>query len=512
MTKKLTSLILAVILCMAALVSCTGGNGAETTGSETTGAAGSSGTAEGTEAPGTTAVEAYRPGPDENADVSSIYSANYAFSNAEIAYAVLSSYQNLLYNAQYYGGPSAFGIDVSKSLKEQTCTFDPDGGTWFDFFLKDAKNNAFEVLALCEAARAAGFVLPDEATKAIDSTLENYKQTAEKENMTIDEYLKKNLGDDITSDVLKNVLEKSYLAQYYMTDIISKVDVSDAVLEAKYNEDKKIADRVDYLVIGLDHSELLSKEDAENEEAIETALNTCRTAASEIVKATTPEDFKTAVVNCLVNTFGDDKEDAENEVETIEYTDEYYYDDPVMNRLFSSAAGDAFVIEDEESGVVYACMLVERKGRDESPATRDVRHILFTKETYKDDTVAKQVYNDWVAGGASIDEFEKLAAEYSEDPGSAKNGGLYEGVTAGEMVEEFNDWLFDSSRVEGDHAIVETQSFGWHIMYYAGGGEPAWKDVVKSAIQSAASEKALEDAKAAHSVTADDALLASIPA
>ena len=33
------------------------------------------------------------------------------------------------------------------------------------------------------------------------------------------------------------------------------------------------------------------------------------------------------------------------------------------------------------------------------------------------------------------------------------------------MVESFNDWMFDESRKEGDHAIVETE-IGHHIMYF----------------------------------------------
>ena len=58
--------------------------------------------------------------------------------------------------------------------------------------------------------------------------------------------------------------------------------------------------------------------------------------------------------------------------------------------------------------------------------------------------------------------FEELAAEYSDDPGSAKQGGDLGWVAMGEMVKPFEDVLFkmDKGEVSG---IVETQ-FGLHLI------------------------------------------------
>jgi peptidyl-prolyl cis-trans isomerase D len=58
--------------------------------------------------------------------------------------------------------------------------------------------------------------------------------------------------------------------------------------------------------------------------------------------------------------------------------------------------------------------------------------------------------------------FEDLAREYSDDPGSANQGGDLGWVSAGEMVKPFEDALFSMNKGEvGD--VVETQ-FGLHLI------------------------------------------------
>ena len=90
-------------------------------------------------------------------------------------------------------------------------------------------------------------------------------------------------------------------------------------------------------------------------------------------------------------------------------------------------------------------------------------------------TVHLPIYNEWGDGGFTEDGIIKLAKEYSQDEGSAEDGGLYTEVVYGEMITEFNEWLFDESRVPGDHGIVETE-YGWHLMYYVGENNvPLWK-------------------------------------
>lgn len=105
-----------------------------------------------------------------------------------------------------------------------------------------------------------------------------------------------------------------------------------------------------------------------------------------------------------------------------------------------------------------------------------IRHALIapTDKTVDADwtaakTKAESLYNEWLAGDKTEESFAELAKANSAD-GNAAEGGIYEDVYPGMMVETFNDWCFDDARQVGDHGIVETE-FGYHIMYFVGEGD-----------------------------------------
>ena len=106
----------------------------------------------------------------------------------------------------------------------------------------------------------------------------------------------------------------------------------------------------------------------------------------------------------------------------------------------------------------------------------DVRHILVTPEGGDAATEeqwaaaekeANNILNEWLTKHPDVDGFAVLAEAYTDDPGSASNGGLYEDVYVGQMVPEFENWCFDASRQTGDYGIVKT-TYGYHIMYFVG--------------------------------------------
>lgn len=105
---------------------------------------------------------------------------------------------------------------------------------------------------------------------------------------------------------------------------------------------------------------------------------------------------------------------------------------------------------------------------DENAETDENGNAILTDQNWADAKAkAEEIYDMWLTGEATEDSFAELAGEYSEDPGSASNGGLYEEVYPGQMVDTFNDWCFDASRQVGDSGIVET-TYGYHIMYFSG--------------------------------------------
>lgn len=124
--------------------------------------------------------------------------------------------------------------------------------------------------------------------------------------------------------------------------------------------------------------------------------------------------------------------------------------------------------------------LFENAGlKKEDKTIVDVRHILIQLEDGEKDSYGQVQYDDkqWKQckkeAQVVLDEyntdptqthFAVLAKKYSKD-GNASTGGLYEGVAQGQMVEEFDTWIFDEARKAGDTGLVKTV-YGYHVMYF----------------------------------------------
>lgn len=89
------------------------------------------------------------------------------------------------------------------------------------------------------------------------------------------------------------------------------------------------------------------------------------------------------------------------------------------------------------------------------PERRCVRHILFTPDQ---EDKAKEVKDELDNGG----DFEELAREYSQDPGSAENGGDLGCNPKGGFVPEFDDAAFDAE--EGEIVGPVETEFGYHVL------------------------------------------------
>lgn len=154
------------------------------------------------------------------------------------------------------------------------------------------------------------------------------------------------------------------------------------------------------------------------------------------------------------------------------YNDAYTYTE--NNELAEWAFGEAKVNDTlvlEGSGVYYVYIKTSEPALDETN-TVNVRHILFMEQ--EDNlAAAENALAEWENGEKTEESFAALAEKYTEDGGSANNGGLYEDVYPGQMVTNFNDWCFDESRQPGDTGIVETE-YGVHVMYFSATGNPLW--------------------------------------
>lgn len=97
--------------------------------------------------------------------------------------------------------------------------------------------------------------------------------------------------------------------------------------------------------------------------------------------------------------------------------------------------------------------------------TRKARHILITVKPgdAAADAAAKAKAEDILKQLKSGGDFAKLAAQYSQDPGSAKQGGDLGTVSRGMMVKPFEDALFSIAKPGDIAGPVKTQ-FGYHLI------------------------------------------------
>lgn len=121
-------------------------------------------------------------------------------------------------------------------------------------------------------------------------------------------------------------------------------------------------------------------------------------------------------------------------------------------------------------------ILIKFKGGKTNNTTGQTTYTEAEKKEAK--LAAEKLYNEFKNGTISEDAFASLAQIHSEDSNKSE-GGLYEDVYPGQMVESFNDWCFDEARKAGDHGLIETE-YGWHLMFYVGDSETTYRDYMVS--------------------------------
>ena len=129
---------------------------------------------------------------------------------------------------------------------------------------------------------------------------------------------------------------------------------------------------------------------------------------------------------------------------------------PVKDSIFRTPVGDVYGPYLDGNSYVMAKVLSVRQ----MPDTVKVRHILIST-TNRDTTLAFNLADSLRKAIAAGSNFDSLAAQFSEDPGSKDKGGVYENVPSGQMTPPFNDYMFLNP--VGSKAVVKTD-FGYHYM------------------------------------------------
>lgn len=432
-------------------------------------------------------------------------SENFEISGTMMAYFYNSNYQN------YYSYLSYLGVDTSVSLKQQECSY-AEGGTWFDYFVAMTKDYTNNLLALCEGAKKNGIELDDSDIAEIEESLDQIEATAKTYGYSTNQYLAALTGSGVNLKDVRKCMELTSLAAKYSEVYEASLTYTSDELQAYYDAHTADYDGVDYYVYTVNSSDFMQK-DPDGNPVGDTAAASASAyeAAKKISEAAGLDEYLTLIREYMTDTKGMEENDVEAAV-TSAFNRHVVASSisSISDWAFSASAGDVYLTGEEGDSAFAVYCLTKASYRDETP-TRNVRHILFSRDTYEDDSKANEIYAEWEASGFSEDKFIELANTYSEDTGSNTNGGLYENVTIGSTTNEFNAWLFDDSRKVGDHGIVESSAYGWHIMYYVGEGDStSWETEVTSDLKSEDYTAMVEENSA--SVTYDDKVISQINA
>ena len=386
-----------------------------------------------------------------------------SYSVARMNYEYQKAYMNF---NQTYGQYFSSLIDTSRSLKDQSCPFDANGGTWDDYFKQNAETNLTQLSAVYAKAVAEGYTLTEDEAAEIDTAVENYRAYGKSLGYaTLNKFLSAYFGTGNSEKTVRANMAEELIASRYADDIYASFTYTDEELDAYYAEN---ADSYDYVNVLY----TLISAAANDDEGID--ADTAKAAAEDKAKVilagagSSEEDFRAAVLK---------------ETET-EATETSYTVTSFLSRYEGSVERDDIaegkVFSHSTDSGVYVVYVLGTESNDYP--TVNVRHILVKAVdadgdgTYSDaekqtayDAV-KAIENEWLAGGGTEEGFAALANEKSEDAGSNTNGGLYENIYKGQMVTEFNDFCF-GERKTGDYAIVYGESSayaGYHLVYFSG--------------------------------------------
>ena len=422
---------------------------------------------------------------------------NYEVDNAVFSYFFHKYYQEFNNTYGYY-----FPIDTSVSLKGQDWTLYSDGSTWFDFFAANAKSTLSNTLAFCEEANARGITLTEEDHKEIDEAIASIKTAAKQAGVTTSYYTHVMFGSGVNQKDVRRALELSVLASKCNQAIVDSYNYTEADFNKYIEENPDALVYAEYAAFDMNTSDTL-EDDVKTAEMLQSYLD-------RFAQVTTKEEFEAVAFDYLRNvTYLDDEKVTDDaireEVSALSTKSTYVKDDATAEWAFADdrKAGDVFTEISEDKTTYSAYMLLATPSLDEYN-TVNIRHILLSSATYGSDEAAKAKAEELLAGfTGGADAFAALANEYSEDTGSNTNGGLYENVGKGEMVETFDAWIYADGRKAGDTGIVKSD-YGYHVMFFVGEGEIAWHVQADNALKNAQYSKDSAEINAKYVTTFDN--------
>lgn len=411
-------------------------------------------------------------------------------------------YASIVSYYEQYASYGYYSLDTTKDYSKQYTT-DDDGNkiSWQKFFETEALKEVEQITTYYSKALEEGVTLTSTQKKTIEKQISTLKDSASQNDVSLDQYIKANFGTYCSEDTIRIMLEQYYLSANYKGKFKCETKVTDNDVDKYYNDHKNDYKKIEFYYIASPYD---ATDDNSKNESIKTAEKImAKMKDKKSVIALVPEVYSSYIDSQVKSSMENDstltekkaREEAvksyeSNVVTTVSGSDSPF-DDKMNTWLFSddTKVGSKKYYIDESAGYIYI-VLKTSKASVEEDETYTVRHILVAPESGSNSsssTSEKTEYTDeqWAAAKKKADsilakfnktdkseyEFAKLAEQYSTDSASTSSGsndsfgGLYESVTLGQMVPDFEKWSIDDSRKYGDTGIVKSD-YGYHIMFF----------------------------------------------
>ncbi|MBO5529936.1 MAG: peptidylprolyl isomerase [Bacilli bacterium] len=243
-------------------------------------------------------------------------------------------------------------------------------------------------------------------------------------------------GKNITADTLYNELRKKYAKNIIVDDIDKKI------FEVMYKDDKDIEDKV--------------------------------TKQIEYIKNQYSDNYEETLKN-----YGYEDEDELKDQLRLNFQREQAVDDYIKDNITEKELKKYY--DEEVVGDISA------------------KHILIKVKSATDsegleDEEAKKKAKELIKKLDDGEDFDKLAKENSNDPGSASNGGDLGYFNKGDMVKEFEEAAYDLRINEYTKEPVKT-SYGYHIILKTGEKEKGKYNKIKKDLKKDLVDKKKEEDK-----------------
>lgn len=411
-------------------------------------------------------------------------------------------YASIVSYYEQYASYGYYSLDTTKDYSKQYTT-DDDGNkiSWQKFFETEALKEVEQITTYYSKALEEGVTLTSAQKKTIEKQISTLKDSASQNDVSLDQYIKANFGTYCSEDTIRIMLEQYYLSANYKGKFKCETKVTDNDVDKYYNDHKNDYKKIEFYYIASPYD---ATDDNSKNESIKTAEKImAKMKDKKSVIALVPEVYSSYIDSQVKSSMEQDstltekkaREEAvksyeSNVVTTVSGSDSPF-DDKMNTWLFSddTKVGSKKYYIDEDAKYIYI-VLKTSKASVEEDETYTVRHILVAPESGSNSsssTSEKTEYTDeqWAAAKKKADsilakfnktdkseyEFAKLAEQYSTDSASTSSGsndsfgGLYESVTLGQMVPDFEKWSIDDSRKYGDTGIVKSD-YGYHIMFF----------------------------------------------